>query len=35
MRLFIYGTLLDGLSHGEAARLVEGLAGRVTVGCVL
>ena len=25
MRLFIYGTLLDGLAHGEAARLVAGL----------
>ncbi|HEX7709361.1 MAG TPA: gamma-glutamylcyclotransferase family protein [Sphingomonadaceae bacterium] len=26
MRLFIYGTLLDGLAHGEAARLIQGLA---------
>jgi len=26
MRLFIYGTLLDELARGEAARLVEGLA---------
>lgn len=25
MRLFVYGTLLEGLAHGEAARLVEGL----------
>ena len=25
MRLFVYGTLLDGLAHGEAARLTEGL----------
>jgi gamma-glutamylcyclotransferase (GGCT)/AIG2-like uncharacterized protein YtfP len=30
MRLFIYGTLLDGLSHGEAARLVEGLGPGVS-----
>lgn len=26
MRLFVYGTLLDGLAHGEAARLAESLA---------
>ena len=26
MRLFIYGTLLDGVAHGEAARLREGLS---------
>lgn len=26
MKLFIYGTLLDGLAHGEAARLTRGLA---------
>jgi len=25
MKLFVYGTLLDGLAHGEAARLVAGL----------
>ena len=26
MKLFTYGTLLDGLAHGEAARLTAGLA---------
>lgn len=26
MKLFVYGTLLDGLAHGEAARLKQGLA---------
>jgi gamma-glutamylcyclotransferase (GGCT)/AIG2-like uncharacterized protein YtfP len=25
MKLFVYGTLLDGIARGEAARLVEGL----------
>jgi gamma-glutamylcyclotransferase (GGCT)/AIG2-like uncharacterized protein YtfP len=25
MHLFVYGTLLDGLAHGEAARLIESL----------
>jgi len=25
MRLFVYGTLLEGLAHGEAARLMEGI----------
>jgi gamma-glutamylcyclotransferase (GGCT)/AIG2-like uncharacterized protein YtfP len=25
MHLFVYGTLLDGLAHGEAERLVQGL----------
>jgi gamma-glutamylcyclotransferase (GGCT)/AIG2-like uncharacterized protein YtfP len=29
MKLFVYGTLLDGIAQGEAARLIEGIPAGV------